>query len=270
MQRRGFTQADLVIIGVLGAIGVAATLFVKTHQDTVANRVDCARNLRQIGQAMLLYSNDNKGSYPRVRWSGQGGKDPNLMPVFGTGAAAKEPFGPDGPQANDVTAAVFLLLRTQDIRADRFICPSSRTAQVERYDGLTPLSRSNFTDYRNNLSYSYANCYPSAAAVKNGWKWNNTVGAEFAVVADVNPGVEGDGSNVLSISANVPASQLRQANSLNHFRYGQNVLWGDGHVTFEPSPFCGVNKDNIYTSGDGKLNAPPIAYGDSVLLPSDD
>ena len=41
-------------------------------------------------------------------------------------------------------------------------------------------------------------------------------------------------------------------------------------VTFETTPFCGVNKDNIYTSGDGKLNAAPVRYGDSVLLPSDD
>jgi prepilin-type processing-associated H-X9-DG protein len=30
-----------------------------------ANRVKSASNLRQIGQAMLLYSNENKGKYPR-------------------------------------------------------------------------------------------------------------------------------------------------------------------------------------------------------------
>ena len=29
-----------------------------------ANRVKCASNLRQIGQALLLYSNDNRGAYP--------------------------------------------------------------------------------------------------------------------------------------------------------------------------------------------------------------
>ncbi|CAN5616147.1 hypothetical protein BH09PLA1_BH09PLA1_26500 [soil metagenome] len=29
-----------------------------------ANRVKCASNLRQIGQAMLLYGNDNRGQYP--------------------------------------------------------------------------------------------------------------------------------------------------------------------------------------------------------------
>ena len=29
-----------------------------------ANRVKCASNERQIGQAILLYSNDNKGKYP--------------------------------------------------------------------------------------------------------------------------------------------------------------------------------------------------------------
>jgi predicted Zn finger-like uncharacterized protein/prepilin-type processing-associated H-X9-DG protein len=30
----------------------------------VANRVKCASNMRQIGQGMLLYANDNKGQYP--------------------------------------------------------------------------------------------------------------------------------------------------------------------------------------------------------------
>ncbi len=50
-----------------------------------ANRVKCASNERQIGQAILLYANDNQGKYP---------------PDLGT------------------------LLKTEDITAEVFVCPS--------------------------------------------------------------------------------------------------------------------------------------------------
>ena len=51
-----------------------------------ANRVKCASNERQIGMAIMLYANENKGKYP---------------PDLGT------------------------LLRTQDITVEVFTCPSS-------------------------------------------------------------------------------------------------------------------------------------------------
>lgn len=51
-----------------------------------ANRVKCASNLRQIGQALLLYGNENRGQYPPAD------------------------FAP--------------LLLTQDITAEVFVCPS--------------------------------------------------------------------------------------------------------------------------------------------------
>ena len=51
-----------------------------------ANRVKCASNLRQIGQAMLLYANENRGAYPDT-----------IEPI----------------------------LATQDITSEVFVCPAS-------------------------------------------------------------------------------------------------------------------------------------------------
>jgi predicted Zn finger-like uncharacterized protein/prepilin-type processing-associated H-X9-DG protein len=51
-----------------------------------ANRVKCASNMRQIGQAVLLYANENQGHYP-----------PDLVAV----------------------------LRTQDVTSDVFVCPTT-------------------------------------------------------------------------------------------------------------------------------------------------
>ena len=57
-----------------------------------ANRVKCASNMRQIGQALLLYGNDNRGVYP-----------------------------PDFPP----------LLLTQDITSEVFVCPSSNDSRAD-------------------------------------------------------------------------------------------------------------------------------------------
>ena len=50
---------------------------------------------------------------------------------------------------------------------------------------------------------------------------------------------------------------MRLANSNNHDKDGQNILYGDGHVAWESNPFVGVNRDNIYTTADGKVIVTP-------------
>ena len=63
----------------------------------------------------------------------------------------------------------------------------------------------------------------------------------------------------------------------NHDEDGQNVLYGDGHVEFQSNPFCGVQRDHIYTSRSSGTNPyvsrgvvySPYDANDSVLLPTD-
>src|SRR6185503_15699862 len=56
-----------------------------------------------------------------------------------------------------------------------------------------------------------------------------------------------------------------------------NVLYGDGHVEFQPNPFVGKNRDNIYTYGPpgeghawkpGQGIAGSPTGGDAILLPA--
>jgi prepilin-type processing-associated H-X9-DG protein len=104
---------------------------------------------------------------------------------------------------------------------------------------------------------------------------NSTLGAEFAVAADLNPG----GERMLKLSVRSPAKEMLWGNSTNHNRDGQNVLYGDGHVVFESTPFVGVILDNIYTFGEsggvrgekggGKgIVGSPVGPEDSILLPT--
>jgi hypothetical protein len=122
------------------------------------------------------------------------------------------------------------------------------------------------------------NPYPARAAGPGDEKPPAMHDAEFAIVADLNPGV-GDGYDVTAVDANSTEAEMKRANSRNHDGVGIYVLYGDGHVTFQFNPFCGVKRDNIYTvagtTADGQptptskmVAAPPSWARDSVLLPA--
>ena len=241
MNRPGFSLTDLlaslVMLVVVGLFCLAATVNLDSRQ----TRVKCASNLRQIGQALLLYSNDTGGTYPRTKYDPEAADRPTVY----TGVDARNPFAATCPQVNDVSAALYLLLRTEDIRSSAFICPA--TGQTP-YDygggGQTNLDKSNFPSGEV-LSYSYADPYPSAAAVGQGYKMVQGLDPTFVVAADMNPGTP----DLIKLTIASTAAELRAGNSGNHSGDGQNALFGDGHVEFDNNPFVGTNRDNIYTYG---------------------
>jgi prepilin-type processing-associated H-X9-DG protein len=263
--------ASLLILLVIAFFSLAATV----NLDSRETRVKCASNLRQIGQAILLYSNDNRGPYPRTIY------DPNHAdhPTAYTGVTGTDPYQPGGPNPNDVSAALYNLLRTEDITSRVFVCPAAgQHADVFGGGIHTALDQANFPS-GDVLSYSYANPYPSEAARNLGYNLVQGLAPTFAVAADMNPG----SAALLQLTPDSPMNQMRDGNSPNHGGNGQNVLYGDGHVEFQNNPFAGANRDNIYTYGDSgtdpNINAAlptggkgiwgsPVGPNDSVLLPA--
>jgi prepilin-type N-terminal cleavage/methylation domain-containing protein/prepilin-type processing-associated H-X9-DG protein len=241
----GFSLIEiLVVIGIISVL-LAILLPSLERAREQANTLRCAANLDQIGVALLIYSNENHGQFPRTVY------DPAAPLCAGTNPAAADPFLPGRPAANDETTPFFLLVRIEHMPVKLFVDPYTDEVEGVPDPASDPFSRSNFSDYKNNLSYSYANPYPSKSAVEAGYKMMNKINPAFAVAADLNPGT-GAGKN-----------------SRNHEGRGQNVLFADGHVDWETTTKCGQNGDDIYTNKLGAIQASPIDASDSVLLPID-
>ena len=263
--RHGMTRLDVLVLllCVLFVVLVIAEPGI-TREHESADRVKCASNLRQIGQALMLYAQENHGQYPRTHWDKA---DPQVRSF--TNSYAPDPFGPGGPLPNDVTASIYLLLRTQQIYPEVFICPC-REQPRRWYPGTTrPASLSNFPD-ASHLTYSFAVPFCSPAVADAGYRWDTGMNPEFAVAADENPG-----TRALKVTPGSSPPEMVEANSRNHWRDGQNVLFAEGHVEFVQNPFAGIGRDNIYTYGPvssttGGLGVvgQPTSPDDSVLLPA--
>jgi prepilin-type processing-associated H-X9-DG protein len=96
-------------------------------------------------------------------------------------------------------------------------------------------------------------------------------------------GPKGDGTRPESVTTGSPPLDMQLGNSLNHSSEGQNVLYADGHVEWQSTPYGGENRgtnsntwlDNIYTvaasnqsSTGGLVSGLPYDDRDAIMLPT--
>lgn len=276
-RRRAFTFIELIIVtGMIGAGVILMTPGIGRSREA-ANRIKCASNLRQIALGMKMYSNEQRNNaLPRTKYDPDAADKPVAFTKSGDMPGPVNPFADDGPDANDVTAALFLVLRTQEITTDVFVCPSSAAERMSLAAGKNIQFYNNF-DSQTHLSYSLSNPYASKEAAERGVKWDEMMNADFALMADMNPG----GEAVTGVKFSDSGARQREANSRNHRRDGQNVMYADAHVDWSASVFAGAQQDNIFTfrkeagsnaaqGENGGIAGSPVDDMDSVMLPAFD
>src|ERR1051325_516096 len=106
---KAFTLVELLVVIAIIAILIAILIPALNGARETANRIVCASNLRQIGAAEHLYATENKGQYPRVRFTGEGGT------VYFSGPGDSNPFDQSASNGevtidDDITAAIYLLV----------------------------------------------------------------------------------------------------------------------------------------------------------------
>ncbi len=232
MRKKGFTLVELLVVIAIISILAAMLLPSLSRAREQARRTACKSNLKQLGLALLMYSNDYSGTFP----TGQGSRLADLTILWARGYA-KDPNVFECPSAsweaqNIAQGATFGLGIGYALDIDRIYYGDfdqlANATSAFAYDNqkrdddepqLAILADRGFAITGNEGAYGYA--------------YDHGAWGLFAIdlVWDDDPADE---------------DQPWESNSPNHDFEGQNVLYCDGHVSWSGVPTCGYKGDNIY------------------------
>lgn len=278
---RGLTLLEVVVVIIIGMLVLVILILLLGRAMRPGSRVVCGTYLKGLGTAQFVYANDYDDEFAI---QGGGGK-----PLWSTGTDGFDDPDKDWKEAKRITvgASLYLLVREADVSPKSFVCPkgTEMAYECENPSGLEFYELWDFGMFsrtqsgegigemygpRNHVSYSYHMPYGPDGG-KGEFAVDATASAAFAFMADKNPWYDSKLITGESTEKNwrdfvgpmrpyysvFPMEKwfVQRANSYPHSREGQNVLFGDGHCSYEKTSDVGVKRDNIYTrqdEGDGE------------------
>jgi len=279
MRKKGFTLIELLVVIAIIAMLLAILMPALNKVKRLAQRLVCGTNVKGLGTAMQVYAQDFEDRYPV-----QGGRgNPRWSDTLSTGNWWDP--GKNWSQTNFVTvsASLYLLVRNADVDPKSFVCKSGDETPFPGVGGTGNLDLVELWDFggkdptdsgieydggypRDHVSYAYQLPYRDLATGTPPHPASSASSASAAVLADKNPWQDPKLDNGSSLSDaekqksymtlidrlawkidSTSAWQAQIANSQPHGREGQNVLFGDGHATFERRSDVSYLHDNIYT-----------------------
>lgn len=237
LRRQAFTLVELLVV--IGIIGVLVSLLLPSLQRAreSANKTKCMSNLRSVGQAQLMYAQDNNGFVP-VRYRG-----------FGTPAVYKvtSTFGPAAgyvanwatlPSPNHANGPALLVrnglqgngagyLENNDV----FFCPSDiyRAAYRNSVTGWGPTSIQNVAANQTSMSY-WAWYYPEKY-----WPASGVMSTSPVDYQNHKASVKNAAEKMYITDQYIPAPPADASVTdvyKNFHKDGMNVGYLDGHVSW--------------------------------------
>ncbi len=306
MKKKGFTLIELLVVIAIIAMLMAILMPALGRVKRLASRLVCGTNLRGLGTACLIYSQENDEEFPVAGGPGADVWAPENPDAYWD----DEDFDWSGANNVTISASQYLLVRNADVSPKVFICKSSGAKEFEGTDsqGNEPqdpqmeiVELYDFGDVpEDHVSYSYHQPYQ----VNNSFSAQPLSGMSspgMAIMADKSPYRNSDLTFMSGDSDSIPddddASQYVTlmaipdtwdnldknaqiaSNSPTHLREGQNVVYLDGHTEFEKRADVGVENDNIYCmftgpsdweEDDKRQGAPANAVNKSCPKSSED
>ena len=183
----------------------------------------CQTQMAGIHRALASYVADHDGQMPRV-------------PM-----APGSPWWKVGYQGADNqsnTRGPWLLVKQGYVDPNRFICPARPESRRLRFDTLEV---ANFNDFPSATYIHFSIRIGCPQAKPQG------LDGRRVILADMNPLSEKLPSDYSAEFTLRLCNELMTANSKNHNRRGQNVLFCDGSVEFTRRRNTSISEDDIYT-----------------------
>ncbi len=231
-------KTDIAVMLIAATLLLTVTIFQLGKARTFAIQTACANNLAVLGTAFGQYAQANANELPRIAIP----TDRDWLPRGMTPGVHRAV----GAHCNLANLEPLLGVGRHYVSWSRMVCPAVAAVAIRHADGRTAW---------NNVGYSYID---QLSAYHHHWGQ----GGHVAVLADRNPLFRGYEVRDLRVNAN----------SWNHGRRGQNVLYDDGSVLWTQTPDVGPDHDNIWTIGSPPIRnytgmEEPKSPNDIILVP---